>query len=398
MPLRRITAEIMCIINFHLLRMAVQPSLHLFLSAVLCIYCSSAAAHDPGLSMVDIQLNNDQFFAHITYARKDIEQLIQLDKDHRDGISNAEFAQAQTGLKQFITAALEFSIGKKIIHPQSTDIQLDKSDAIHFRLQFLPAAATNITIYSTMIDQFSLGHRQFVKVKTTSGLISSRILSARDPLFEIYLPRPDLWGVFNNFVVEGVWHIWIGFDHILFVVTLLLPAVLLLKQGQWLPGNDFRHTFSQTVKVISAFTIAHSLTLALTVFNVLTLPAQAVESIIAATVIIAAVNNIYKCVEGRLWMLAFVFGLIHGMGFASVLLELGLPSNTQALALIAFNIGVEIGQIAIIIAILPTLYYFRTRRFYRPLLIQGGSWMIVVIASIWFFERITETTLSQYLI
>ena len=377
---------------------SLQPLSMALLWLLFSINSTTILAHDPGLSMVDLDLSDDKLAAHITYAKKDIEQFIQLDKDQKDGVSIAEFAQAKAELEQFIAAAIEFTSAENTIHAITTDLRLDKSDAVHFRLEFLPVAETELTIHSRMIDKFALGHRQFVKVKTAQGLISSQILSARKALFKVNLPRPDLSGIFNNFVFEGIWHIWIGFDHILFVITLLLPAVLVLKQGRWYPGDNLQQTFKQTVKVISAFTIAHSLTLALTVFNVITLPAQAVESIIAASVIVAACNNIFKWVKGRLWMLAFIFGLIHGMGFAAVLQELGLRSKTQALALIAFNLGVELGQVAIITVVLPSLYFFRKQRFYKPVLIQSGSWAIVVVATIWLFERVTETTISQYFI
>jgi hypothetical protein len=131
---------------------------------------------------------------------------------------------------------------------------------------------------------------------------------------------------------------------------------------------------------------------------VIDLPGQAVESIIAVSVIIAACNNIFNWVNRRLWVLAFIFGLIHGMGFAAVLNELGMQTETKALALIGFNVGVELGQLAIITAILPLLFYFRKQRFYKPVLIQSGSWVIVLIASIWLFERITNSNISEYIV
>ena len=389
-------AVAMVTINNVWARMAGVPSLHLILFT-MCIlssvYSTITIAHDPGLSLIDIEKTDNKFSVHITYAKADIEQFITLDRNKRDGISKPEFNQAKTELEQFIIKAVQFRNGENRIRAIITDIKMDKSDAIHFIIQLASVIESGLTIHSAMIAQFSLGHRQFVTVKNAQGLISSQILSARNAVHTFDLPRADLWGVFNNFVQEGVWHIWIGFDHILFVITLLLPAVLVLKKRHWYPEKQFTQVFKQTLKVISAFTIAHSLTLALTVFNVIALPGKTVESIIAISVIVAACNNIFNWVNGRLWLMAFVFGLIHGMGFAAVLNDLGMQINTQALALIAFNLGVELGQLAIIMAVLPLLYAVRKQEFYKPVLMQRGSYVIALIATIWLFERISEVSI-----
>ncbi len=363
------------------------PCISLIMLVVMSVYSASSPAHDPGLSMVEIDLTVNPHPVHITYSVKDIQQLVQLDTDFQEGVSELEFAEAYNELHQFISTAVTFSAGKHQIQAVTTDIRMDNSQAIHFLIQLPVITQTEFSVASNMLNRLALGHRQFVSVTTAQEIVSSRILSAREPVFKLNLPEPNWFAVLQNFVVEGVWHIWIGFDHILFVVTLLLPAVLVLKQDKWQPRADFKQAFLHTVKVISAFTIAHSLTLALTVFNVIALPGNAVESVIAASVIVAAGNNIFLWIKGRVWLLALIFGLIHGMGFASVLQSLGMPGQIKGLALIGFNLGVELGQIAIITALLPVLHFFRKHSFYKPAVIQSGSWVILLIASGWLFER-----------
>ncbi len=367
----------------------------------LCLFFSfysvTALAHDPGLSLVDMQLSDNKLLVHITYAKADIEQFVALDQDQFPGVSDHEFNQARVELEQFIAQSIQFKNGNERVQAELTDIELDSSDAVHFKLQLMPLSGSELTLH-TQISQFALGHRQFVKVLSADGLVSSAILSARNQLFNVSLPASDWWSVFNNFLQEGVWHIWIGYDHILFVITLLLPAVLVYRQQHWYPEKQFKRVFGHTVKVISAFTLAHSLTLALTVFNVIALPGTAVESVIAASVIVAAGNNLFHWINGRLWILAWVFGLIHGMGFAAVLNDLGMQSDTQALALIAFNLGVELGQLAIILVVLPALFFLRTTRYYKPLFMQSGSFAIALIATLWLFERLGEVSLFQYFI
>jgi len=130
---------------------------------------------------------------------------------------------------------------------------------------------------------------------------------------------------FADYVREGVWHIWIGFDHILFLVSLLLPSVFILVENRWAPATRFRDTFWDVFRVATSFTIAHSITLSLAALSIIQLPSRLVESCIALSVVLAALNNIWPLVHGRRWAVAFGFGLIHGFGFASVLADLQSP-------------------------------------------------------------------------
>ena len=149
-------------------------------------------------------------------------------------------------------------------------------------------------------------------------------------------------------LTEGVWHIWKGFDHILFLLTLLFPAVIVYRNGRWEPRDSWQASALDIVKVVTAFTLAHSLTLSLAVLGWVHVPSRIVESTIAATVLLGALNNVVPIVLERRWLVAFVFGLVHGLGFASVLADLGLHGTNLALALVGFNGGVEIGQFAIV--------------------------------------------------
>jgi hypothetical protein len=141
------------------------------------------------------------------------------------------------------------------------------------------------------------------------------------------------------------------------------------------------------LKIVTAFTLAHSITLTLATLGVISLPSRWVESIIAASVVIAALNNIYPLFRERRWMMAFLFGLIHGFGFATVLSDLGLPKSALALALVGFNVGVEAGQLAIVAAFLPVAFYLRHTMLYRKVILLGGSALIALLASAWLVER-----------
>lgn len=256
----------------------------------------------------------------------------------------------------------------------------------------------------------------------------------------------------GGFIAEGVHHILIGTDHVLFLLALLLPAVLVRRQpGTGWPGGGWRqagatpaaltlrntrigatqavvalpigagtatlapswpagHTAPATspwqaapalrpalldiVRVVSAFTLAHSITLALAVLDVLNPPSRWVESIIAASVVFAALNNIRPLVgEGR-WRLTFVFGLVHGFGFAGALKDLGLDGAHLASSLLGFNLGVELGQLAIVALFLPLAWWLRQSRFYQRGLLVGGSALIALLAGVWLVERAFDVRLA----
>jgi hypothetical protein len=151
----------------------------------------------------------------------------------------------------------------------------------------------------------------------------------------------------------------------------------------------FRQALAQVAKVVTAFTVAHSLTLSLAVLGVVAPPSRLVESLIALSVMIAAANNVVPVVTRYVWGVAFGFGLIHGFGFASVLVDLGLPKSALALALFGFNLGVELGQLAIVAAFLPFAFAFLLRRTssYRRWLMPAGSLAVAGIAMLWLVER-----------
>ncbi|WP_426339776.1 HupE/UreJ family protein [Pseudoduganella sp. S-14] len=190
----------------------------------------------------------------------------------------------------------------------------------------------------------------------------------------------NAWQQAGSYLHHGIWHIWTGYDHILFLLSLLLPAVL--AKG-WRPAGV------DVLRVVTAFTFAHSITLSLAALQVVALPSRLIETAIAASVAVAALNNIWPLVQGRRWLAAFAFGLLHGFGFAGVLGDLGLPKGSTILALAAFNAGVELGQLAIVAAFLPLAFAMRRSWIYQQLMVKAGSAGIAVLAMLWIVERAT---------
>lgn len=187
--------------------------------------------------------------------------------------------------------------------------------------------------------------------------------------------------------LEGIHHILIGTDHVLFLLTLLLPAVLVRAPPGWTAARAWRPVVLDVLKVVTAFTAAHSITLGLAVFGVLDPPSRWVESLIAASVVLAAANNLVPVVRDGRWKITFVFGLVHGFGFAGALKAIGLADGSLAASLLAFNLGVEAGQLAIVAMFLPAVWGLRHTLFYRRGLLPAGSLAVALLALVWFTER-----------
>ncbi|ANH67646.1 HupE/UreJ family protein [Mitsuaria sp. 7] len=189
---------------------------------------------------------------------------------------------------------------------------------------------------------------------------------------------------------DGVHHIWIGVDHVLFLVVLLLPAVLRRESGQWRPDTAWRPALWRVLGVVTAFTVAHSITLALAVFDVVNPPSRWVESLIALSVLLAALNNLRPVLVETRWRLTFAFGLVHGFGFASALKDLGLARSELAAPLVLFNLGVEAGQLAIVAVLVPLAWAARRWRGYPRWVLGAGSVIVALIAIVWLVERLFD--------
>lgn len=198
---------------------------------------------------------------------------------------------------------------------------------------------------------------------------------------------------FAGFVAEGMHHIAIGLDHILFLVTLLMVAVWRREGPGWAPLRQARSAWGETFRLVTAFTVAHSITLGLAAAGMLAPPSRWVESLIAFSVLLAALDNLRPFMPGPRWAMAAVFGLVHGFGFAGPLQDLGLQQGAIALPLLGFNLGVELGQLALVAVLLPIAIALRRAPWYRLGVVRGGSAAVAVLALTWTLERSLDWSL-----
>jgi hypothetical protein len=195
---------------------------------------------------------------------------------------------------------------------------------------------------------------------------------------------------------EGVHHIVTGYDHLLFLLCLLLPAVLRREDGRWHAVTSWRAALWPVAKTVTLFTIAHSVTLALVTLGWMRLPASIVEPAIAVTIMLAALDNIRPLIRHGRGPITFLFGLIHGFGFAGVLGELELPAAALGWALFQFNLGLELGQLGMVLLVVPVLNLLRHRMLYVPAVMVTGSLGAIMLAGVWFVERTADVSLLPF--
>jgi hypothetical protein len=192
---------------------------------------------------------------------------------------------------------------------------------------------------------------------------------------------------FRQFLWQGAYHILIGYDHILFLVSLLLTSVLVRRDRNWLAKDSFKRSLITVAGIVTVFTIAHSVSLSLAALDIVKLPSRPVEIIIALSILVMAVNNLRPFLPGR-WLVIFFFGLFHGLGFATVMGHLTFRMVDLVKVMVTFNIGVELGQLAIVLVVFPALFLLRKQPWFVPVVVRGGSVVIAAIAAYWLVDRV----------
>jgi hypothetical protein len=358
------------------------------LLALLGLFALAPAhAHKPSDSYLALDVKGQQVTGQWDIALRDLDMALNLDLNGDGDLTWDELRSQHPQIAAYALARLALSTDKGAC-PVTLRDQLvdDHTDGAYTVLRFSATCAapvSTLTVGYRLFAEFDPQHKGLLKL-SHDGIVSTAIFSPDQASQALSLATPDRLAQFGDYVRNGIWHIWIGVDHILFLLSLLLPAVLVPAAAA--QAQTLRAAFIDVLKVVTAFTLAHSLTLTLASLHVLALPSRWVESAIAASVIFAALNNIVPLFRGRRPVAAFVFGLVHGFGFAGVLADLGLPQGALVLSLAGFNVGVEIGQLAIVAVFLPLAFLLRRSWFYRQLMTTGSA-VIVLIATVWLVER-----------
>ena len=367
-----------------------RATIRALVSACLVLAAPGALAHKPSDSYLAVRVEGARVSGQWDIALRDLDFAIGLDDNGDGDITWGEVRAHHSDIAAYALARLKLRSRNADCPVHATDFLADDhSDGAYSVMRFegaCPEEVEAIEIHYSLFADLDPQHKGLLRLEHGAGTRTG-IFSPERATQSFELEKISALTQFVDYGREGVWHIWIGFDHILFLLSLLLPAVLSLHGGRWQAVERFPPAFWDVFKIVTSFTVAHSITLSLAALGVVSLPSRLVESGIATSVVLAALNNVFPLVHGRRWMVAFAFGLIHGFGFASVLRDLGLPQGALLIALVGFNLGVEGGQLAIVSVFLPVAYWLRTTWLYRRLVFIGGSLAIVAVAGIWLVER-----------
>ncbi len=359
---------------------------------------STAWAHKPSDSYLTLRATagSNDIAVRWDIALRDLDYVLQLDRDGNGELTWGEVRQREGDITRLATSRLTLtSADKACTWASASPLLLDKhSDGTYAALSLTAQCASlsnSLKAKYSLLFDVDPSHRGLVQwiapgVENAQALVFGTESAEQS----LALQPPGIWPTLRQYLKDGIFHIWAGYDHILFLLSLLLPAVLLRKNDRWEAAPHLGGAFKDVLKVVTAFTLAHSITLSLAALQIISLPSRLVESVIAASVIVAALNNLRGTIDKRRWVMAFVFGLIHGFGFASVLADLGLPQGALVLALVGFNGGVELGQLAIVAVFLPLAFWLRATRFYRVGVLQVGSIIVALLATWWLLQRLFD--------
>ena len=368
------------------------------LLALGLLLAGAVHAHKPSDSYLTLKAaaGSGEVAARWDIALRDLDYVLQLDRDNNGELTWGEVRQREADIVRLATQNLQLSSGDQTCAWSSgAAMQLTRhSDGTYAVLTLVarcPKLEAGLKARYSLFFDVDPSHRGLVQWIAPGGDAAQALIFGTESAQQSLAMKPaGAWQTLRQYLVDGVWHIWIGYDHILFLLALLLPAVLVRRERQWQGAPRFSGALVEVVKVVTAFTLAHSITLSLAALQVITLPSRLVESAIAASVVIAALNNLRGTVHGRRWMMAFAFGLLHGFGFASVLADLGLPQGALVLALVGFNVGVELGQLAIVALFLPLAFALRRTRFYQVGVLKIGSLIVAALATWWLVQRLFD--------
>lgn len=352
----------------------------------LFVQLQAGYAHPPGLSSADLTIKPDGIQAKFTFAVQDIEAFVPMDTDGDAEVTDQELGAATTRVASFV--ADQFIVkadGNEIKSTLSKTVSFDNKNNTHVVLNYLEKPVDSIGVESKILAKMPPDHKQYLTIKDNTGKeIGKKLLTQKDNILEISLnnTKPETvsenqsTSTFTDFLKLGVEHILTGYDHLLFLFSLLVVT----------------RSFWPAIKIITFFTIAHSITLALAGMNIVNFASSIIEPLIAATIVFVGLENIIRkdnVTTRQRCILTFFFGLIHGFGFASVLKEMGISSIETGILvpLFSFNVGVELGQIAVAALVLPLIWRLHGQKQIDRYLVPVGSALTSLAGGYWLLER-----------
>ena len=340
------------------------------LVALLAALAQPVAAHTIGVSRGEYRASAAGLEAELIFARPELESAVPgLDGDGDGVLTAAEVAAGQSGLAALVASGVLVEAGSRRCEGGLERADLTEQDGIALRATYRCEGAGALSVRLGLLESLSLGHRHIATATTAEGQTVHAVLYEKSA--ELRLNAAG-----GNIALQlfrmGIQHILTGYDHLLFLLGLILV------------GGRLR----SLMVVITAFTVAHSLTLGLAALGLWAPSPRLVEPAIALSIAYVGIENWFVRDARRRWLITFPFGLIHGFGFAGALREISLPSGQIPLALASFNVGVEAGQLAVLALVLPGILWLGRRSWFAQRGVRMVSTVIAVAGLVWFVQRV----------
>jgi len=365
----------------------------------------AALAHKPSDAYLTLEVEGTQITQRLDVHLRDLDRELVLDHNDDGRLQWAEVRTRWDELQRYTAERVRLSVaGQPCTAVATGEPQLDEhTDGAYAVLRqrwTCPAGAQALTIDYRLFADTDASHRGLLRLRHGGGAAQQTavLVPGSTPPTTVALAASadgHAPSGFGGFVAEGIHHILIGTDHVLFLLALLLPAALHTgASGRREAATQWRPMLTEVLKIVTAFTVAHSVTLALAVLDIVDPPSRWVESLIAVSVVFTALDNLRPMLAPQhRWRLTLVFGLVHGFGFAGALKDLGLGSGSLAASLLGFNLGVELGQLSLVALFLPLAWWARGTRFYQRGMLIGGSSAVALVALAWVVERVFDVPL-----
>ena len=359
-----------------------------FLGLLLLLLASNAFAHKPSDSYLRVMPTAEGFTGEWRIALRDLDAALGLDADEDREITWGELRTRHAEIGNYALSRLRIASSGESCLISAGNHRVEKLSDGTYTVMSLSASChgsvSEWTLDYGLLFDIDPTHRGIVTLDDGRQL-QTFVLSPETRQMTLSSTSMNGASQFMRMLEEGVHHIWTGFDHLLFLAALLLPAGLRALRES---SPSFRALFKEVLWLVSAFTVAHSITLSLAALRIASLPPRWIETAIAVSIVVAGLRLQRSRPRGAIWI-AFGFGLIHGFGFANVLFDMELPQGALALHLLAFNLGVELGQCAVVAAVLPLLWYAQRFDVYRRVLMPIAGILIVAVGTAWTIERST---------
>nr|WP_297349625.1 HupE/UreJ family protein [uncultured Glaciecola sp.] len=356
------------------------------------LFANNLLAHELSTTFVAAELSDDgSLNGQVKLDVLDLKEVLTLDINANGELTWGEIEASTEIIQNYISNGLRFFADKEQCM-LNVNNQLELQELTGVTYLVLPFSSqcpqmSQLSFEYSLLFDAAANHKAIfsLRVESEQHVFIVDDQNVRNSI-DVSVNKSSSWATFGAFIYQGIFHILIGLDHILFLLTLLLTICLYRQVNEWKDIESKKVIIRKTLVIITSFTIAHSITLSGTALGIIPVMGSWIEVVIAASILFNVINNLFPMIK-NLGLITFIFGLIHGMGFAGALSEFGFTKEHQLLSVLGFNLGVEIGQLGLLVVLLPILLWLRKSNYYKWYGMQLFSLLVGGLAIYWILER-----------